>query len=156
MSSKTIIILAFVVLVAASGVFVITRDNNAEDVPAQANVSPATQASPGSAGGQQAAGQYVDYRPDILKEATGQRVLFFHAPWCPQCRSVEKGIKEEGVPDGLTIIKVDYDSNQELRKKYGVTLQSTFVKVDGQGNGIANYVAYDEPTFAAVKRNFLK
>ncbi len=59
------------------------------------------------------------------------------------------------MPDGFTIIKVDYDSNQDLRQKYGVTLQTTFVKVDADGNGTGKYVAYEEPTFEAVKRNFL-
>lgn len=100
-------------------------------------------------------GTYVDYTSDIIAKTPGQKVLFFHAPWCWQCRNIEEGIKKEGVPSGLTIIKVDYDANQALRRKYGVRLQTTFVKVDDQGNGQGQYVAYDEPTFEAVKRNFL-
>ena len=31
-------------------------------------------------------------------------------------------------------------------KKFGVTLQTTFVKIDQQGNFVDKYVAYDEPT----------
>lgn len=100
-------------------------------------------------------GSYVDYRADIISTTTGTKVLFFHAPWCSQCRSIESGIKAQGVPEGLTIIKVDYDSNQALRQKYGVTLQTTFVKIDDQGNFISKYVAYEQPTFEAVKENFL-
>ena len=101
------------------------------------------------------AGIYTEYQPGATFTTSNQRVLFFHAPWCPQCRSIEAGIKDQGVPDGYLILKVDYDSNQELRKKYGVTLQTTFVKIDENGNLISKYVAYDEPTFDAVKKNYL-
>jgi len=101
------------------------------------------------------AGVYTEYQPGATLTSSNQKVLFFYAPWCPQCRSIEAGIKDQGVPDGYTILKVDYDSNQELRKKYGVTLQTTFVKIDDNGNLISKYVAYDEPTFDAVKKNYL-
>lgn len=100
-------------------------------------------------------GVYVQYSDTAIASAEGQKVLFFHAPWCSQCRSIESGIYEQGVPTGVTIIKVDYDTNQELRKKYGVTIQTTFVKIDDQGGFISKYVAYDEPTFDAVKREYL-
>lgn len=77
-------------------------------------------------------------------------LLFFHAPWCPQCRSVESDILAQGVPDGLTIIKVDYDSRQDLRQQYGVTLQTTFVEVDADGTELQKHVAYDDPRLDAV------
>lgn len=100
-------------------------------------------------------GSYVNYSEDTLANAEGQKVLFFHAPWCPQCRSVEAGIESDGVPNGYTIIKVDYDSNQELRAKYDVRLQTTFVKLDENNQKISDFVAYNEPTFEAVKRDYL-
>lgn len=102
-----------------------------------------------------AAGAYVDYSDTVIASTPGQKVLFFHAPWCPQCRAIEADIKRNTIPAGVTIIKVDYDSRQDLRAKYGVTLQTTFVKVDDSGNRIKNYVAYEEPTFESVKRNIL-
>lgn len=111
----------------------------------------ATQTTENNAG----AGVYTEYNTGATYVTDNQRVLFFHAPWCSQCRSIEAGIKSQGVPDGYVILKVDYDSNQDLRKKYGVTLQTTFVKIDDKGNLISKYVAYDEPTFEAVKKNFL-
>jgi thiol-disulfide isomerase/thioredoxin len=95
-------------------------------------------------------GAYVDYSPTAIAEATGDTVLFFHAPWCPQCRSVESDILSSGVPAGVTIIKVDYDSNQDLRQEYGVTLQTTFVAVDRDGEKLESFVAYDDPRLSAV------
>ncbi|MDZ7786111.1 MAG: thioredoxin domain-containing protein [Candidatus Saccharibacteria bacterium] len=100
-------------------------------------------------------GSYIEYDEETLANAEGQRVLFFHASWCPQCRSIEAGIESDGVPDGYTIVKVDYDSNQDLRAKYDVRLQTTFVKIDENNEKIDDYVAYNEPTFDAVIRDYL-
>jgi thiol-disulfide isomerase/thioredoxin len=102
-------------------------------------------------------GQYIEYSESNLANAKGQKILFFHAPWCPQCRSIEKTILEDknSIPSGITILKVDYDSHQELRQKYGVTIQTTFVKINASGELIDKYVAYDEPTIESVRKNFL-
>ncbi len=100
-------------------------------------------------------GTYVEYNDQIVANTKGTKILFFHAPWCPQCRSLESSIKSTDLPDGLTIIKVDYDSNQQLRQRYGVTLQTTLVKVDDTGNLIEKYVAYNEPVYASVKTNLI-
>lgn len=103
------------------------------------------------------AGKYIEYSENVFANTEGSRILFFHAPWCPQCRSIEKDIvnNNPAIPEGNTIFKVDYDSNQDLRQRYGVTLQTTFIKVDTDGNLIKKYVAYDQPTFDSVKRNLL-
>lgn len=101
-------------------------------------------------------GEYVAYSEDKIKATEGTKLLFFHAPWCPQCREIEKSINDGGVPAGVTVLKVDYDSNQALRQKYGVTLQTTFVKIDDAGNKVASYVAYEEPRFSTVERELLK
>lgn len=100
-------------------------------------------------------GAYINYTDDSIASTSGTKLLFFHAPWCPQCRALEADITENGVPDGVTIIKVDYDSSQSLRAKYGVTLQTTIVKVDDAGELVAKYVAYNSPTVEAVKMNLL-
>ncbi len=99
--------------------------------------------------------QYIEYSADIIASTPGTKILFFHAPWCPQCRDLEKSIKAGSIPKGTTIIKVDYDTNQALRQKYGVTLQTTLVKIDDNGNLIEKYVAYDEPTLQSLIDNLL-
>jgi len=101
------------------------------------------------------AGAYVTYSSAAVASTKGTKLIFFHAPWCSQCRMIEGDITSQGVPDGVTVLKVDYDSNQELRKKYGVTLQTTFVRVNDDGSLSKKYVAYNEPTFDSVKRNLL-
>lgn len=84
-----------------------------------------------------ATGQYAVYQEGVI--GNGQTsVLFFHAPWCPVCREEDKKLlswyTNQGFP--LSVYKVDYDSSLELRKRYGVTYQHTFVKIDGKGNAI--------------------
>lgn len=101
-------------------------------------------------------GTYTDYSEQALDNAEGQAVLFFHAPWCPQCRAIEDDIQQLGVPAGYTILKVDYDTRQDLRQKYGVRLQTTFVKVAPNGDKISDFVAYNEPTLAALSRDYLQ
>lgn len=97
-----------------------------------------------------ASGEYVDYSDGVIANTPGAKILFFHAPWCPQCRALEADITDNGVPEGVTVIKVDYDSSQELRQQYGVTLQTTTVLVDDNGQEINKFVAYDSPTINAV------
>ena len=113
------------------------------DTPTTATSSPDTK------------GSYIDYSDKAIANTSGTKLLFFHAPWCPQCRALDKSIVAGPIPDGVTIIKVDYDSNQSLRKKYGVTLQTTLVRVDDSGNLIKKYVAYESPNLSAVIKNAL-
>jgi thiol-disulfide isomerase/thioredoxin len=100
-------------------------------------------------------GAYVDYYDGVIADTAGTKILFFHAPWCPQCRALEASIKNDGVPNGVTIIKVDYDSSRNLRQKYGVTIQTTLVRVDDDGNEVKKYVAYDQPNIESVRANLL-
>lgn len=109
--------------------------------------SPAPAAEPSEPA---APGVYADYTDDAVANADGRVLLFFHAPWCPQCRSVEADILADGVPAGVTILKVDFDSRTDLRQQYGVTLQTTFVEVDQDGAKLQAHVAYEEPTLDAV------
>ncbi|HET8671703.1 MAG TPA: thioredoxin family protein [Candidatus Saccharimonadales bacterium] len=100
-------------------------------------------------------GKYVDYREEIIAETSGTILLFFHASWCPQCRALESNIKAKGVPAGVTIVKVDYDSNQILRQEYGVTIQTTVVRVNKDGGLVEKFVAYNDPSLKAVVEELL-
>lgn len=84
-------------------------------------------------------GSYESYSEEKIAMAeTGDVVLFFHASWCPSCRGLNADIEKnlKSIPQGLTILKTDYDKETELKKKYGVTYQHTLVQVDKDGNMI--------------------
>lgn len=84
-------------------------------------------------------GTFEDYSPEKLaRAANGDVVLFFHASWCPSCRSLESDITANlsEIPDNTHILKVDYDSATALRQQYGVVRQHTLVQVDAKGNAV--------------------
>lgn len=152
--TKQIVIIGivFVVLVMSAVIFALTQKTEAPEVN-QTNSQQLTTEKPSKP--TDGKGAYRDYSPEAASSTTSQAVLFFYAPWCAQCRSIEKGIVEQGVPSGYDIFKVDYDSNQELREKYEIAIQSTFVRINESGEEIDKYVAYYEPTFETVVRNYL-
>lgn len=49
--------------------------------------------------------------------------------------------QEQDIPDDVLILRADYDKEDELKQKYGVTLQHTFVVVDEKGNFIEKWNA---------------
>ncbi len=126
---------------SAAGVKNLTTEQQPAPEP-----TPATSTNPG---------EYKEYSERVVNATEGTKLLFFHAPWCPQCRALEASIQKGPLPNDVTIFKVDYDTNQDLRKKYGVTLQTTIVQVDDTGALVKKYVAYDEPTLASVLKNAL-
>lgn len=90
-------------------------------------------------------GRYIDYSESAIAESGyDTTILFFHAPWCPQCRAFEQDIRTKQIPDGVQILQVDFDSSTELKSKHGVTLQTTFVSVDKSGNTVKKWVGYSE------------
>ena len=70
---------------------------------------------------------------------SGDVVLFFSASWCPTCQASIKSLDADGVPAGLTVVKVDYDRANELKKEYGVTVQHTYVQVDEAGDELTKF-----------------
>jgi thiol-disulfide isomerase/thioredoxin len=97
-----------------------------------------------------APGDYLDYYDGAIAETPGLKVLFFHASWCPKCRALDADIEANRIPDGMTIFKVDFDTATDLRQRYGVTLQTTIVYVDDDGELLTKGVLYDDTTLDAL------
>ena len=111
------------------------------DPPTSAGTPTATPDSAGTATNA-APGAYLtlaEYEGRTSEREGTKVVYFFHASWCPTCRAAEKVIVRDGIPEGLTVVKVDYDSETDLRRRYGVTTQHTFVQVDPQGAELAKW-----------------
>lgn len=70
--------------------------------------------------------------------AKGTTVVFFYAAWCPDCRVTvtELNARWDKVRPGLTLVIADYDKEQALKAKFGVTYQDTFVLLDKAGKGV--------------------
>ena len=160
MNRKTYFIIALLLtIIVGSGAYLITnQDSNTDQKTDVSKTTVAENDTVNNTSKQLAGkpGQYLEYsESSFTANSDSTRLLFFHAPWCPQCRSLDKDILENKVPEGVIIFKVDYDSNLALRKKYGVTLQTTIVKVDGDGAIMGKYVPYENPTLSNVISNIL-
>jgi len=81
--------------------------------------------------------KFMDYSPEKLEELLGDKriLLFFHADWCTTCRVAVKDITKNHseLPNDLVVLKLDYDTNLDLRKTYKLTSQHAFVLLDSQG-----------------------
>jgi thiol-disulfide isomerase/thioredoxin len=91
-----------------------------------------------------AAGNYIMY--ESYEAAPGQYaesnvVLFFSAAWCSTCKKARSNFEAsvDQIPSDLTVVVVDFDNSSELRKKYGVTLQHTFVQIDSMGEMVKKW-----------------
>lgn len=139
------VVIGFGIFVAA--IFPAAPDNSktVAEKKTNSNIPQSTAPAPAS----KKPGTYQIYSEDAyLASSDSRRILFFHAPWCPQCRQLDKEIAANKLPDGVALFKVDYDTSQKQRLTYGVTLQTTFVEVDRDGKKIKSIVAYNEPTYA--------
>lgn len=89
------------------------------------------------------AGSYTDYSAAALETAAqkGKAVLFFHASWCPTCKAANEAFttRTSEIPADVTILKTDYDAEKDLKARYGITYQHTFVQVDAEGNEITKW-----------------
>lgn len=110
--------------------------------------SPSPESTPAStpeADVELAAGVYRPYAADAVADAGfDTTIIFFHASWCPECRAFEQAIESSEIPAGVQILKADYDTESELKQKYDVTIQTTFVRVDEDGEELSSWVGYQK------------
>lgn len=88
------------------------------------------------------AGIYEKYNTDRIQAVTTDKIiLFFKASWCITCKKVDQDIQKNknNIPENTTLLEVDYDNSSELKKRYGVTTQHTFVQIDKDGNMIKKW-----------------
>lgn len=91
-----------------------------------------------------APGSYItlaEYEADKAAYDAGDVVLFFNASWCSTCKIARDNLTADpaAIPDGLTIVTVDFDEATDLKQQYGVTLQHTFVQIGPDGAELAKW-----------------
>lgn len=118
--------------------------DTADDTKEQPATSAPSSSSPDTPVSNEAAkaGRYTSYSKSSLSAGYETNVVFFYAPWCPECRAFKQAIQSASIPDGVQFLEADFDSSTDLKKQYGVTLQSTFVKVDDNDTQQSKWVGY--------------
>lgn len=77
-------------------------------------------------------------------------VYFFTASWCPDCQAINMHLDNAGdlakLDKNTVLVKVDYDTESQLKTKYGITHQTAFVRIDGTGKVVKQAVltTYDD------------
>lgn len=79
-------------------------------------------------------GTYRSFTPDIIGNGEPS-VLYFKADWCPKCVAQHAALSA-AYDYPLSTYYLNYDTETELRSRYGVVTQHTFVKIDGEGEKI--------------------
>lgn len=86
---------------------------------------------------------YVTYTPAAFADAKkdGKTILFFWATWCGTCAFLDDELKKRSseLPADLTILRTNYDTETDLKNKYGVVYQHTLVQVDKDGSEIKKW-----------------
>lgn len=87
---------------------------------------------------------YVPYDADAYRKALSEgKVVYleFYAAWCPDCRAYEPRLNEafarmaaDGKYDGVAGFKVNFDTQEDLKREFGIVAQHTHVIIgkDGQ------------------------
>lgn len=92
-----------------------------------------------------ASGRYADFTTDRqMEQGFTNTILFFYASWCPECRGFDQAIQSQAIPDGTQILRINYDNSTQLKQQYGVTIQTTFVRVTSDGQFIKKWVGYGQ------------
>ncbi len=114
-----------------------------ESEPASAGAAPAPRVDviPGRSVSKAGFISLPTYESDKATYHSGDVVLFFNASWCSTCARPLANLSEnpEDIPEGLTVVSVDFDAEIDLKKQYGVTTQHTFVQVDQDGVEVARW-----------------
>ncbi len=154
MNKTTTIILSFLaIVILGAGVLLFTTEDDQTRTSEQSAEPTVTSSEPVPT--TEETERYVTYSEDAIAQAEGEVILFFHAVWCTQCVQLERDLKENGVPAGYTFVEVDFDQNQDLRQRYEVSVQTTLVRIDENGEEVDRHVPFNEPTVDAVMRDFL-
>jgi thiol-disulfide isomerase/thioredoxin len=112
--------------------------------PTSSEPAPTPTPEPTDAAPAPAPGSYItlaEYEADKAAYDAGDVVLFFNASWCSTCKIARDNLTADpaAIPDGLTIVTVDFDEATDLKQQYGVTLQHTFVQIGPDGAELAKW-----------------
>ena len=118
-----------------------SQTNSSSDAMSSAK-SPSSATSHGDSASQSYI-TYDQYQASKDKYADSKVVLFFNATWCPDCRAINEALTSDPgkIPAKTTVVSVDYDQHTDLRQRYGVTTQHTFVQIDTNGEKTRQWVS---------------
>jgi thiol-disulfide isomerase/thioredoxin len=72
----------------------------------------------------------------------GPTAYFFAATWCPNCQAAYKDLERNfrKMPEGMTLVLVNFDKTPDLKSRYAVTIQHTFIQINEKGEKVKAWV----------------
>jgi thioredoxin-like negative regulator of GroEL len=101
---------------------------------------------------------YQQSRFDALNKAGQPVLVWIHADWCPVCKA-QGQVLDELLPSpelrGLTVLRVDFDSQKPVVRSFRAFSQSTFILFKG-GHEVARSLGDTrrDSIFAMLKKAF--
>lgn len=83
--------------------------------------------------------RYFDFRQSAFDSSPARlRTVCFLASWDEYCKKADENIlsSQGSIPDDQVIFKADFDSQVELKKKYGLNIKHECVVIDKSGEVI--------------------
>jgi thiol-disulfide isomerase/thioredoxin len=84
------------------------------------------------------AAEVTAYTPEAFAAAQAADLpilVAIQAPWCPTCaaqRPILKQIEAEGAYANLRVLMVDFDTQKDVVRQFGATMQSTLIVFHGK------------------------
>lgn len=142
------VVVAFALVLTAGACASTPSSNSDADVSTEQVSEPATQPDAESETAANAttngSGAYIslaDYQASKNLYDASKVVLFFNATWCSTCKKARENLEADlsAIPADLAIVLVDFDSETDLKRQYGITVQHTFVQIDAAGNELSKW-----------------
>ena len=88
---------------------------------------------------------YVQYSQSAYDQAQKDErplFLFFYADWCTTCRAQNPGVVKmfEETDSNVQGFRVNYDTEDELKKEFGIFIQHTMILLDGKGVEVERWI----------------
>lgn len=108
------------------------------------SATPASPAGTANSQGGKKDGAYRAYTASAFRDEQrdGQKiVLFFHSPTCAACVRADNEFvgNASKIPAGITVMRVNFESEEQLKKRYGVTASHTFLEIDLSGKVLTRW-----------------
>ena len=113
--------------------------------------APSNDEAPSTGTSQEISSKLVPFTPAAFAAVKGTQPVAIHftAKWCSTCKALNRKLDERAaeLPENAIIFLADYDTEDELKAEYGITVQTTVVFFDKAGNKIDTI---HNPTFDRV------
>lgn len=104
--------------------------------------------------------QYLIYSPRAVSDAFARGqivVLYFYSNASSDSKKADADLQKnfQTLPFNITILKVSFDRDRALKKRYGITAPDTFLQINRQGAEVTKWLSGGDP-ITTLSTNILR